>query len=157
MQGSFIRPWRLLNDINRLNARVLLARTGSRIVGILAYHDGSAAQGTDIGDRKDFAEGLWFFVDPAFQRSGVGSELYRAALERGRKEGYKHAYGYTALPAHGFYEKLGFVHVPEYDSYPAEGFYNAGINKRLQEICSHGDYTKLQKTPISLFFEKREI
>jgi ribosomal protein S18 acetylase RimI-like enzyme len=48
------------------------------------------------------------FVDPQFQRSGIGARMMRALEGRALENGWAEVYLDVSLPSRGFYERLGY-------------------------------------------------
>lgn len=66
---------------------------------------------------KDIAELKRMYVQPAFQRRGIGDILLKRALDFSKKAGYKKIRLdtlETMTPAMGLYEKNGFYNIPAY-------------------------------------------
>ncbi len=66
---------------------------------------------------KNIAELKRMYVQPAFQKKGIGNVLLRKALEFSKKAGYKKIRLdtlNTMLPAMHLYEKNGFYKIPPY-------------------------------------------
>ena len=80
----------------------------------VATQTGKFAGALAIDGRHAFIEGVrlrWFIVEPKFQRSGIGKELIRRAVEFCRQKQYPKVYLWTFLGlenARRAYEKAGF-------------------------------------------------
>ncbi len=125
----------------------LVAKVGTRCVGVISYSPGL------LEAKGSFAKIRMFFVHPLFQRSGVGTGLLAKLLEKIKAEGYTHAYLYSSLATHSFYEKQGFEHLPAYDIILPKQFYDPKINEKIRMICTHADYSTTA-TPGNFYFER---
>ena len=62
------------------------------------------------------------FVQPAFQRRGIGRKLAEAIIEEARRCGYKTMKLDAVLePAKYLYKSLGFKEIPPYQHVPIDG------------------------------------
>ena len=62
------------------------------------------------------------FVQPTFQRQGIGRKLAEAIIEEARRSGYKTMKLDTVLePAKCLYKSLGFKEIPPYQHVTIEG------------------------------------
>ncbi len=105
--------WRA--SIERPDARVLCAVEGDRIVGVASFR-------TPDGADPDTVKLFQFHVDPGRWRSGIGTALHRACVERWRAEGRRTA----VLDVHtdnararAFYARQGWF--PDPGNPPAPG------------------------------------
>jgi epoxyqueuosine reductase len=94
------------------DGQLLLARIDDAVVGCVALRR--------IGD--GICEMKRLFVQPAFQRRGIGRMLAEAIIEEARRIGYKSMKLDTVLePAKCLYKSLGFKEIPPYQHVPIEG------------------------------------
>lgn len=94
------------------SGRLLLAKIGESAVGCVAFRK--------IGD--SVCEMKRLFVQPAFQRRGIGRKLAEAIIEEARRCGYKTMKLDAVLePAKYLYKSLGFKEIPPYQHVPIDG------------------------------------
>ena len=94
------------------SGKLLLAKIGETAVGCVAFRK--------IGD--SVCEMKRLFVQPSFQRRGIGRKLAEAIIEEARRSGYKTMKLDTVLdPAKCLYKSLGFKEIPPYQHVPIEG------------------------------------
>ncbi len=94
-----VRAWAAMGDFSSHGLRskdVHVAETGGRVVGWTAL-----IQRDDVCWLDD----LW--IDPEWIGKGIGSRLFRHALERGRELGARRIELEAEPNALGFYEKMG--------------------------------------------------
>jgi len=94
------------------SGKLLLTKIGDAAVGCVALRK--------IGE--GICEMKRLFVQPAFQRRGIGRKLAEAIIEEARRIGYKSMRLDTVLePAKCLYKSLGFKEIPPYQHVPVEG------------------------------------
>ncbi|MBN2478432.1 GNAT family N-acetyltransferase [Candidatus Micrarchaeota archaeon] len=155
------KPEEVHKEFEDMNTKLFVAVINGKVVGSFGYQDGAVNFRNDskLGDRGGFARLRFLYTDPDFKGRGIAGRLFDKVMDEVRKEGYKHAYVYVVLSAHGFYQKKGFIHVPALDSYSETQPYDPEINRRISIVsgCTHKNYTKIEKTPVDFFFEKLDI
>ncbi len=87
------------------NARVLVAELAGEVVGFVSYYPDDKTQVGEIGNNA---------VHPHYQKRGIASDLYHAAIQDLREAGMRHVKVETGgdpahAPAYGAYRKVGFV------------------------------------------------
>jgi len=94
------------------SGQMLLAKRGDVFVGCVALRQ--------IGE--GVCEMKRLFVQPAFQRQGIGRALAEAIIAEARRIGYKQMRLDTVMePAKRLYRSLGFVDILPYQHVPIEG------------------------------------
>jgi epoxyqueuosine reductase QueG/predicted GNAT family acetyltransferase len=92
--------------------QLLMARQGDIVIGCVALRQ--------IGD--GLCEMKRLFVQPAFQRQGIGRALSEAIITEARRLDYQRMRLDTVLePAKNLYRALGFREIPPYQQVPIEG------------------------------------
>ena len=98
---------------------VLVAVDGGRIVGtVMLQSGGNVVTGPDEAEIRALA------VTPDGQRTGTGSALLRAVIERAAGDGVRHLTLLTQpdmVAAQRLYERAGFRRLPDRDWSPAPG------------------------------------
>ncbi|MDF1544560.1 MAG: GNAT family N-acetyltransferase [bacterium] len=121
---------------NRTEGAVcFVAFLDNRLVGTLTYRSPAAAKGTDWYDRAEVAKVSQMGVEPAFQRTGIASQLLRTAEEQAVADGARELALDTAESANhliDWYMRLGFRFV-DYCDWEVTNYRSVILSKRLSD------------------------
>jgi predicted GNAT family N-acyltransferase len=127
MQRAYAIRRRVFIEEQRVPEEIEMDADDARAFHALAIRDGAAVGcGRMVEHGASEVKIGRMAVLPEFRNAGIGAQILRFLIERGRTRGARKAILHAQLTAEGFYLKAGFMPV-------GEVFEEAGIAHRLME------------------------